>query len=105
MNITLLNSGPGLQHSIGSAGRFGGIRETSEDYMVRTIGSACGMFPSSFGHTRVFAYNVKTNELRQQSNCIEPCAKLQYEAVLISDRRMRQSRPFAVFLDPKSAAL
>ena len=100
MNNTLLSPGTGLQRSIRPAGRFGGIRETSEDHIVRTIGSARDLFPSSFGQPGVFAYNVKTSELRQQSNCTEPYAKLQDKVLLISLGRIGQSRPYCVFPDP-----
>ena len=76
--IRLLDGGTGQQRTLAEAGRNEAMPVVSDDYVVWTVRQACDVVGPDTGRVRtgVFAYNLKTAEIRQLSNYIEPQAWL-----------------------------
>ena len=73
----------------------------SGDYVVWTVGVACDVItdPPSDVPTGVFAYDLRTDEVRQLSNYIEPRIILDGQVVVINEGCHMPGRVYAVFLD------
>ena len=73
----------------------------SDDYVVWTVGKACDVFefPPREVQTGVFTYDLRTNEVRQLSNYIEPSIRLDGNVVVIREGCHVTSRVYAVFLE------
>ena len=73
----------------------------SDDYVVWTVGKACDVveFPPREVQTCVFTYDLKTDEVRQLSNYIEPSIRLDGNVVVIREGCHVTSRVYAVFLE------
>ena len=73
----------------------------SNDYVVWTVRQACDVFGPDRGRVRTgaFAYNLKTETIRQLSNYIEPHAWLHDNIVVIQEGCHTISRTYAVYLE------
>ena len=74
----------------------------SGDYVAWTVGRACDVIevPSSDVPTGAFAYDLRTDEVRQLSNYIEPSITLDRMVVVIREGCQVGGRVYAVFLGP-----
>ena len=101
--INLLNIGTGQRCTLGQAGRTDARPIVSGDFVVWTVREACDVIviwdPPREVQTGVFAYNLKTDEVRQLSNYVETVAWLHDDVVLISEICSACSRGYAVFLN------
>ena len=73
----------------------------SEDYVVWAVAEHCDVFgiPPSKAQTGVYAYRLKTAEVRQLSNYVEPMAMLRANVALIAEACFGVRRQYAVHLD------
>ena len=74
----------------------------SGDYVVWTVGLACDVFdtPSTDGSTGAFAHDLRTGEVKQLSNYVEPSITLDGTVVVIHEACQVGGRAYAVFLGP-----
>ena len=72
----------------------------SGDYVVWTVGLACDVFdtPSTDGSTGAFAHDLRTGEVKQLSNYVEPSITLDGTVVVIHEACQVGGRAYAVFL-------
>ena len=99
--IHLLDRGTGQQRTLAEAGRSEAMPVVSDDYVVWTVRQACDVFGPDRGRVRTgaFAYNLKTETIRQLSNYIEPHAWLHDNIVVIQEGCHTLSRTYAVYLE------
>ena len=99
--IHLLDRGTGQQRTLAEAGRSEAMPTVSNDYVVWTVRQACDVFGPDRGRVRTgaFAYNLKTETIRQLSNYIEPHAWLHDNIVVIQEGCHVISRTYAVYLE------
>ena len=99
--IHLLDRGTGQQRTLAEAGRSEAMPTVSNDYVVWTVRQACDVFGPDRGRVRTgaFAYNLKTETIRQLSNYIEPHAWLHDNIVVIQEGCHTLSRTYAVYLE------
>ena len=99
--IHLLDRGTGQQRTLAEAGRNEAMPVVSDNYVVWTVRQACDVFGPDRGRVRTgaFAYNLKTETIRQLSNFIEPHAWLHDNVVVIQEGCHVISRTYAVFLE------
>ena len=71
----------------------------SGDYVLWTVGRACDVISPSDLQTAVFAYDLRTDEVRQLSNYVEPRITLDGDVVVINEGCLMPGRVYAVFLD------
>ena len=73
----------------------------SEHHVVWTVGWPCDvvMYPPPEQDTGVFAYDLRTAEVRQLSNYVEPSITLDGSVLVISEACFAPSRVYAVSLD------
>ena len=74
----------------------------SGDYVVWTVGWPCDVFdtPSTDGSTGAFAHDLRTGEVKQLSNYVEPSISLDGTVVVIHEACQVGGRAYAVFLGP-----
>ena len=72
----------------------------SGDYVVWTVGLACDVFdtPSIDGSTGAFAHDLRTGEVKQLSNYVEPSITLDETVAVIHEACQVGGRAYAVFL-------
>ena len=99
--IHLLDRGTGQQRTLAEAGRSEAMPTVSNDYVVWTVRQACDVFGPDRGRVRTgaFAYNLKTETIRQLSNFIEPHAWLHDNVVVIQEGCHTLTRVYAVYLE------
>ena len=99
--IHLLDRGTGQQRTLAEAGRSEAMPVVSDNYVVWTVRQACDVFGPDRGRVRTgaFAYNLKTETIRQLSNFIEPRAWLHDSIVVIQEGCHVISRTYAVYLE------
>ena len=99
--IVLLDLDTGEQTIIGDGGRGGSSPMISEDYVVWTVAEPCDVLgiPPGKVHNGVYAYRLKTGEVRQLSNYVEPMVMLYANVALIAELCFGVRRQYAVHLD------
>ena len=100
-DISLLDLGTGHKRTIAHGGRTRATPVVSSDFVVWTVRKDCDviMDPPSEVQTGAFALNLKTNEVRQISNYVEPHALLHEGVALIHESCFGTFRVYAVFLE------
>ncbi len=106
-DIVLLDLGTGEQKVIGAGGRTESRPLISEEYVIWRVAETCdvGGFPGfrelfrSKVSTGVYAYEIRTEELRRFSRDKEPSALLSGNTALITEGCHRITRQYAVLLD------
>ncbi len=106
-DIVLLDLGTGEQKVIGAGGRTESRPLISKDYVIWRVAETCdvGGFPGfrelfrSKVSTGVYAYEIRTEELRRLSRDKEPNALLSGNTALITEGCHRITRQYAVLLD------
>ena len=104
-DINVLELGTGQKRAIAPGSRTGTMPLVSGDFVVWTVREACDVATStpSEVQTGAFALNLKTNEVRQLSNYVEPGALLHEDVALVHESCFGIFRLYAVFLgDPHS---
>ena len=99
--VVLLDLETGEQTFIGDAGRGGSSPLISEDYVVWAVAEPCDMFtiPPGKAQNGVYAYGLKTGEVRQLSDYVEPVVMLHANVALIAEVCFGVRRQYAVHLD------
>ena len=98
--INVLDLGAGHKRTVAQTRRTWARPLVSGDSVVWTVTEACDVvtnLPDDVP-TGAFAYNLKTNEVRQISNYVEPHALLHKDVVLIHESCFATFRVYAVFL-------
>ena len=106
-DIVLLDLGTGEQKVIGAGGRRESRPFVSEDHMVWAVGETCdvGGFPRfreifrGKVPTGIYAYDLRTGELRRLSRDKEPRALLSENVALVTEGCQWITRQYAVLLD------
>ena len=105
-SIYLYDLDKGRKHKIATT-HLGNVDRplVSENYVIWTVGVACDVFtsPPQPVQTGVFAYDLRTGEVRQLSNYVEPSITVDGDVVFISEGCMMPGRLYAVFLDEHNA--
>ena len=99
--IRLFDIDTGDQRTLASPSLSGVDRPlVSGDYVVWTVGWPCDVFdtPSIDGSTGAFAHDLRTGEVKQLSNYVEPSISLDGTVVLIHEACQVGGRAYAVFL-------
>ena len=99
--IVLLNLETGEQTIIGDGGRGGSGPLISEHYVVWAVAEPCDVFtiPPGKAQNGVYAYGLKTGEVRQLSDYVEPVVMLHANVALIAEVCFGVRRQYAVHLD------
>ena len=99
--ILLLDLETGEQTIIGDGGRGRSSPMISEDHVVWAVAEPCDVFgiPPGKVQTGVYSYRLKTAEVRQLSNYVEPMAMLHANVALIAEVCFGVRRQYAVHLD------
>ena len=99
--IVLLDLETGEQRIIGGAGRGGSSPLISEDYVVWAVAEPCDDFTTPPGKAQngVYAYGLKTGEVGQLSDYVEPMVMLHADVALIVEVCFGVRRQYAVPLD------
>ena len=105
-SIYLYDLDKGRKHKIATT-HLGNVDRplVSENYVIWTVGVDCDVFtsPPQPVQTGVFAYDLRTGEVRQLSNYVEPSITVDGDVVFISEGCMMPGRLYAVFLDEHNA--
>ena len=99
--IVLLDLETGEQTIIGDGGRGRSSPLISEDYVVWAVAEPCDVFgiPPGKAQNGVYAYKLKTGEVRELSNYVEPMVMLHANVALIAEVCFGVRRQYAVHLD------
>ena len=99
--IVLLDLETGEQTIIGDGGRSPSSPMISEDYVVWAVAEPCDVFtiPPGKVQTGVYAYSLKTGEVHQLSDYVEPMVMLHANVALIAEVCFGVRRQYAVPLD------
>ena len=99
--IVLLDLETGEQTIIGEGGRGGSSPLISEDYVVWAVAEPCDVFgfPPSKVQNGVYAYRLKTGEIRQLTDYVEPMVVLHANVAVIAEVCFGVRRQYAVHLD------
>ena len=103
ITIRLLDIDTGERRPLASPSLSGVDRPlVSGDYVVWTVGLACDVFDTQSidGSTGAFAHDLRTGEVKQLSNYIEPSITLDGTVVVIHEACQVGGRVYAVFLGP-----
>ncbi len=101
-HIHLHDLDTGQRHTLASPELSGVDRPlVSGNYVAWTVGMACDVFefPPREVQTGAFAYDLRTDQIRQLSNYIEPSIRLDGNVVVIREGCHVTSRIYAVFLE------
>ena len=102
-DIVLLDLGTGEQAVIGEGGRREARPLISEDHVVWAVKETCDVggigIPRSKVRTGVYAYGLKTGEMRQFSSDKEPRTLLHGDVALVTEGCHMVTRQYAVPLD------
>ena len=106
-DIILLDLSTGVQEVIGAGGRQESRPSVSEDYVIWRVSETCdaGGFPRfrelfrGRVPTGIYAYDLRTGELRRLSRDKEPGALLSGNVALVTEGCQWITRQYAVLLD------
>ena len=99
--IVLMDLETGEQTIIGEGGRGWSSPLISEDYVVWAVAEPCDVFgiPPGKAQNGVYAYSLKTGEIRQLSDYVEPMVVLHANVAIIAEVCFGVRRQYAVHLD------
>ena len=99
--IVLLDLETGEQTIIRDGGRGGSNPLISEDYVVWAVAEPCDVFtiPPGKAQTGVYAHGLKTGEVRQLSDYVEPMVLLHANVAVIAEVCFGVRRQYAIHLD------
>ena len=96
----MLDLGTGHKRTVAQAGRTWARPLVSGDFVVWSVREDCdapGNLPDDVP-TGAFAYNLRTNEVRQISSYVEPYSLFHEDVALIHESCFATFRVYAVFL-------
>ena len=99
--IVLLDLETGEQTIIGDGGCGGSSPVISKDYVDWAVAEPCDVFgiPPGKAQTSVYSYRLKSAEVRELSNNVEPMAMLHANVAVIAEVCFGVRRQYAVHLD------